>query len=425
MYITEVISILHKTYFKKRCLLDSKWSFKYMGWVNTKIYQYQDKAKSRDKISVLKTIRCLSNALAVYHDLCLEDALAVLDEFSLPPSENATPIERNLSKVINQLKIKLCSLERVENPLLLQLESILAEQFMEIPKSKAIIFVETKKQATSIHRWITSRTKLESILPDVVTGQTRDTGRKMTKAEQNQALEGFRNTDYNLLVSTSVLEEGIDVPACNLVIKYQKVTSEIAQVQTKGRARANCSQIFSIMSSNSGKQYQELLNEEKISLVEHVLKILPTGEALRHSLEKKQEEMLNMAKIEALSAEISKHRYSALEVDIHCVHCSTFLCNGSQIHNIQETRHYVVTDEKFVDRVCIKPHHNPSTNYGLVRTEKLYCEECKQDLGVMGKWWKDSEPHPVVKCTGIKFIVNGEVIPCKKWKDAPFNVTPI
>jgi endoribonuclease Dicer len=44
--------------------------------------------------------------------------------------------------------------------------------------------------------------------------------------------------ECNLLVGTSVLEEGIDIPKCNLVIHFNVPQSYHSYVQSKGRARA-------------------------------------------------------------------------------------------------------------------------------------------------------------------------------------------
>jgi ERCC4-related helicase len=41
-------------------------------------------------------------------------------------------------------------------------------------------------------------------------------------------------------------QEGLDVPECNYVIRYEFVVNEIGTVQSRGRARANCSQCYLI-----------------------------------------------------------------------------------------------------------------------------------------------------------------------------------
>ncbi|ELU12939.1 hypothetical protein CAPTEDRAFT_223153 [Capitella teleta] len=56
--------------------------------------------------------------------------------------------------------------------------------------------------------------------------------------KQEEILKRFRQKDLNLLVSTSVLEEGIDFPKCNLVVKFDAPTSYRSYVQSKARARA-------------------------------------------------------------------------------------------------------------------------------------------------------------------------------------------
>ncbi|GLG98532.1 Endoribonuclease Dcr-1 [Gryllus bimaculatus] len=56
--------------------------------------------------------------------------------------------------------------------------------------------------------------------------------------KQEEVLKRFRMRECNLLVGTSVLEEGIDVPKCNLVILFDPPLSYRSYVQCKGRARA-------------------------------------------------------------------------------------------------------------------------------------------------------------------------------------------
>ncbi|XP_054733232.1 endoribonuclease Dcr-1 [Anastrepha obliqua] len=55
---------------------------------------------------------------------------------------------------------------------------------------------------------------------------------------QEEVLKRFRMHDCNVLIGTSVLEEGIDLPKCNLVVRWDAPTTYRSYVQCKGRARA-------------------------------------------------------------------------------------------------------------------------------------------------------------------------------------------
>lgn len=56
--------------------------------------------------------------------------------------------------------------------------------------------------------------------------------------KQEDVMKRFRSRDCNILVATSVLEDGIDVPACHLVVRYDLPQSYRAYVHSKARARA-------------------------------------------------------------------------------------------------------------------------------------------------------------------------------------------
>lgn len=79
--------------------------------------------------------------------------------------------------------------------------------------------------------------------------------------EQSDTIRKFRNGNLNLLISTSVAEEGLDIPECNLVVRYGLLTNEIAQQQASGRARARDSQ-YSVVAQKGGREVRrELTNE--------------------------------------------------------------------------------------------------------------------------------------------------------------------
>ena len=67
-------------------------------------------------------------------------------------------------------------------------------------------------------------------------GQTnRSSSEGLKPKEQIKRLEEFRNGSANILISTSVGEEGLDIPTADLVIFYEPVSSETRTIQRRGR----------------------------------------------------------------------------------------------------------------------------------------------------------------------------------------------
>ncbi|KAJ3087430.1 hypothetical protein HK102_011135 [Quaeritorhiza haematococci] len=68
------------------------------------------------------------------------------------------------------------------------------------------------------------------------TGEKR-TGMKMNSTMQKKIFQRFRAGEMNMMVVTRVAEEGVDIPACRLVIIFDLFRSHTGYVQSRGRAR--------------------------------------------------------------------------------------------------------------------------------------------------------------------------------------------
>lgn len=84
----------------------------------------------------------------------------------------------------------------------------------------------------------------------------------MSKKDAIHRLEAFRNGLSNLLISTVVAEEGMDVPEANCVIRFDPVQHAVSFVQGRGRARQTESS-FIIMSEQQGRSVDVLSQAEK------------------------------------------------------------------------------------------------------------------------------------------------------------------
>ena len=97
---------------------------------------------------------------------------------------------------------------------------------------KIIVFTQFRDTLDMIHE----RCEKEGIKSVRFYGQGTSDGKKgLTQKEQKNIIKSFKTGNYDVLISTSVAEEGIDIPAVDLVILYEPVPSEIRMIQRRGR----------------------------------------------------------------------------------------------------------------------------------------------------------------------------------------------
>lgn len=87
----------------------------------------------------------------------------------------------------------------------------------------------------------------------------------VTKAQAQESIEAFRSGRVNLLLSTVVAEEGMDVPAANCVVRYDAMVHAVSMVQGRGRAREENSS-FVVLDERSDRTTADLEAVERQQL---------------------------------------------------------------------------------------------------------------------------------------------------------------
>lgn len=135
--------------------------------------------------------------------------------------------------------------------------------------ARIIVFVDTQQNAVLLRHSINHH--LRSLNPKVFVGQGGDEGMSW-KQQQSPLLRKFNQGIVKLLVATTVLEEGLDVQSCNLVIRYSAKFSLTGFIQSRGRARRENAR-FVILSTELEKLMEEDMIKRENGLNQQVLNI--------------------------------------------------------------------------------------------------------------------------------------------------------
>jgi len=96
---------------------------------------------------------------------------------------------------------------------------------------RVIVFTESRDTAETLVEFLGNHFAVQKFV-----GQSDTDGSDgMTQTEQQETLDRFRAGEFEVLVSTSVAEEGLDVPEVDLVLFYEPVPTAIRSIQRKGR----------------------------------------------------------------------------------------------------------------------------------------------------------------------------------------------
>jgi ERCC4-related helicase len=85
----------------------------------------------------------------------------------------------------------------------------------------------------------------------------------MTSAEQVERSREFKDGVFNILVSTSVCKEGIDVGDCSVGIEHGDIVSQTALCQFIGRVRADHGRVYVIGDGQDSEDFNQMLERRE------------------------------------------------------------------------------------------------------------------------------------------------------------------
>ncbi|XP_053453747.1 interferon-induced helicase C domain-containing protein 1 isoform X2 [Nycticebus coucang] len=313
-----------------------------------------------------------------------------------------------------------------ENQKLTNLRNTIMEQYTSTEESaRGIIFTKTRQSAFALSQWITENEKFAEVgvkAHHLIGAGHSSEFKPMTQNEQKEVISKFRTGKINLLIATTVAEEGLDIKECNIVIRYGLVTNEIAMLQARGRARAEESTYVLLAPSSSGVIERETVNafREKMmyKAIDHVQNM--KAEEYAHKILELQMQSI-MEKKMKIKRSIAKHyKQNPSLITFLCKNCGVEACSGEDIHIIEKMHHVNMTPE-FKELYIMRENKALKKKFPDYQTnEEIICK-CGQAWGTMMVHKGLDLPCLKIRNFVVAFKNNPTKKQYEKWAELPIR----
>jgi Fanconi anemia group M protein len=175
--------------------------------------------------------------------------------------------------------------EKVEHPKLIELQNIVDEEVKQNPSAKIIVFNQYRDNALDV---IEKLNTVQNVKARIFVGQQKKYETGLSQKEQKQMLDEFRQGLFNVLVATSIGEEGLDIPKVDLVIFYEPIPSAIRSIQRRGRTgRQEKGRVIILMAKGTRDEaYRWVAHNKEKKMYRHLVNI---RKKLNLSIQEKKE----------------------------------------------------------------------------------------------------------------------------------------
>ena len=225
----------------------------------------------------MKAISIAAEAMKIQHALELVETQGPKSLYTYLNNifESATKIKtkavQNIVKNPDMHKALILSRERQQSkhPKLQKVKELMEK----INKNdKTIIFNQYRENAQEIRDTINT---IEGIKAKIFVGQTKKGGTGLTQKEQLKRIQEFIEGEINVIVATSIAEEGLDIPKVDNVIFYEPIPSAIRSIQRRGRtARQTSGKVIILMTKNTRDEAYHWVGYHKEKRMYNILKEL-------------------------------------------------------------------------------------------------------------------------------------------------------
>lgn len=368
-------------------------------------------------------LKKLSELLEVNDCLTGDIALEVLKkEVENIDVENVTNNERKLATLMIALQSDLQKMQagstaqtnsvKNVNVLLRTMEDniILKDKPLNGGQTQFIIFVKTIEVAKRLSEML----KIKAYTCESLIGT-----RAMSQTDQIIILDKFREKKIQGIVATSVAEEGIDIPDCDLVILYNYIGNEISYKQAMGRARKLKAKILVL--GKPTDYDRETINKARIKYMEQAVEMI-RSENVEEKIRNIIEEMVAKQELKMLTASQAETKPEGAANHRLICKCGHFEIDCSVLRCIDNTN-YAALDVKLWDKIEEKPlTKKANTKSDLVMQAEWNHQGCQKKLGTIFLYNGVRLLYLSQKSFSYDTKDEDRPLPVQQWKKLPFQI---
>uniref|UniRef100_I3M585 Interferon-induced helicase C domain-containing protein 1 n=1 Tax=Ictidomys tridecemlineatus TaxID=43179 RepID=I3M585_ICTTR len=313
-----------------------------------------------------------------------------------------------------------------ENEKLTKLRNTILEQYTRTEESaRGIIFTKTRQGAYALSQWISENEKFAEVgvkAHHLIGAGHSSEFKPMTQNEQKEVISKFRTGKINLLIATTVAEEGLDIKECNIVIRYGLVTNEIAMVQARGRARAEESTYIVVAPSGSGVLEREIVNDFREKMMYKAIHCVQNmkPEAYAHKIFELQLQSIMEKKMKTKRNIAKQCKDNPSIITFLCKNCNVLACSGKDIYVIEKMHHVNMTTE-FKKLYVVTENKTLQKKFADYQTNREIICKCGQAWGTMMVHRGLDLPCLKIRNFVVGFKNNSSKKQYKKWVELPIT----
>ncbi len=214
-------------------------------------------------------ISLLAEAIKLEHAIELletQGARMLRDYFEkLEKSDRSKAAKKILADPLVFEAEKMLSEITYEHPKLDELGRVVREQLGRDAASRIIVFSSYR---SSVSQLVGFLGKIEGCRPVALVGQA-----ELSQKEQASVLDEFKRGVKNVLVGSSIAEEGLHVAGCELAVLYEPVSSALRSIQRRGRiGRTGAGRLVVLMAKDTRDERNYWIAENREKKMKSILR---------------------------------------------------------------------------------------------------------------------------------------------------------